>query len=391
LRGIGVVEGFYGKPYTVAMRHGIFRALSGCAEPVYLYAPKDDPFHRREWRKPYPSRNWGEIEASIALASETGVAFYFGLSPWKFDRGEYGLARDKLFSAAAAGASGLCILFDDIPQAASAELADMQLTFAERALSGLDLPVMLCPTVYCSEFLRGNPGASAYLESWKKAFDTLQDVLWTGDEVVSRDIGDLGIACRLLGKAPVIWDNLLADDYCLRRVFLGSLNGRVPTGTPVLLNPSRIFPVALHGVMELVAASTGRREWPAELGPRLRGWELLRDFNYTPWNVSCTGERILGMIGEALSGGEPGPCLEWLEPALADMEDLADSVGSIPGGWDLYPFVRDIWRTLSILRKALSQDGPSARSSMLHYLMHRRLPYENPLAALAAHPLEDRA
>jgi len=73
------------------------------------------------------------------------------------------------------------------------------------------------------------------------------------------------------------------------------------------------------------------------------------------------------------------------------MEELADSVGSIPGGWDLYPFVRDMWRTLSILRKSLSQDGPSARSAMLHYLMHRRLPYENPLAAIAAHPLEDRA
>jgi len=389
LRGIGVVEGFYGKPYTVEMRRGMFRALSGCEDPVYLYAPKDDPFHRREWRKPYPALNWGEVEESIALASEAGVAFHFGLSPWKFDSGEHGAARDKLCAAAEAGASGLCILFDDIPQNASGELAIKQLGFAERATSGLDLPVMICPTVYCNAFLRGNPEAAVYLESWRKAVNPAWDVLWTGDEVVSRELGGLSEACDLLGKPPVIWDNLLADDYCLRRVYLGAMDGRTPPGTPVLLNPSCIFPVALHGVMELASAATGRDVWPAELGPRFRGWELLRDFNFTPWEVTGTGERVLGMLGEALSGGEPGPCLSWLEAALGDMEEMADSMGSILGGWDLYPVVRDMWRTLSILRKALLQDGPSARGAMLHYLMHRRLPYENPLAALAAHPRED--
>jgi hypothetical protein len=391
LIGIGVVEGFYGRPYTVEMRHAVFRVLSVCDDPVYLYAPKDDPFHRREWRKPYPSLNWSEVGESIALASGAGVSFYFGLSPWKFNEGEYGSAHDKLRAAAEAGAAGLCILFDDIPQTASAELAAKQLAFAERALSGIDLPVMLCPTVYCSEFLRGNPGAFEYLESWRKAVNPLHDVLWTGDEVVSRELGGLGEACELLGRTPVIWDNLLADDYCLRRVYLGSMSGRMPAGTSLLLNPSCIFPVALHGVMELAAAATGRREWPPEMGPELRGWELLRDFNFTPWEVTGEGRRMLGMLGEALSGGEPGPCLAWLEPALRDMEELADSVGSIMGGWDLYPIVRDMWRTLSILRKTLLQDGPSARSAMLDYLMHRRLPYENPLAALAAHPREDEA
>lgn len=387
--GIGVVEGFYGKPYTVEMRRIIFRVLSACDQPFYLYAPKDDPFHRREWRKPYPGPEWREVEESISLASDAGVAFYFGLSPWKFENGDHCAAGVKLRSAAEAGASGVCLLFDDIPQASSGELAEKQLVFAERALAGLDLPVMLCPTVYCGEFLRGNPGAFEYLESWRRAVDPRHDLLWTGDEVVSRELAGLAEAGRLLGKPPVIWDNLLADDYCLRRIYLGSFSGRIPAGTPLLMNPSSIFPVALHGVMELVAASTGRREWPSELGPRLGGWELLRDFNFTPWRVAENGERLLGMLGEALAGGEPGPCLEWLESALGDMEELADSVGSIPGGWDLYAFARDMWRTLSILRKALSQGTPSARSAMLHYLMHRRLPYENPLAALAAHPGRD--
>lgn len=390
MRGIGVVEGFYGKPYSVGMRRSIFRALSACSDPVYLYAPKDDPFHRREWRKPYPPQIWNEIEESIALASDAGVAFYFGLSPWRFDSGEYGTAAAKLRCAAEAGASGVCILFDDIPQSSSGQLAERQLAFAGRALGGIDLPVMLCPTVYCGEFLRRSPGASEYLESWRRAVDPGHDVLWTGDEVVSRELGCLAEAGRLLGRPPVVWDNLLADDYCLRRVYLGSLDGRAPAGTPVLLNPSCIFPVALHGVMELAATSTGRREWPSELGPQLHGWELLRDFNFTPWQVTGNGERLLGMLGEALSGGEPGQCLDWLETALTDMEEMADSAGSIPGGWDLYPVVRDMWRTLSIIRKALLQDTPSARSATLQYLMHGRLPYENPLAALAAHPRRNK-
>lgn len=385
----GVVEGFYGRPFSPEMRSVIFRVLSGLPEPVYLYAPKDDPFHRKEWRRPYPSREWRGITDSIGSASRSGVRFYFGLSPWRFEEDEAPLAREKLAAAAEAGAGGLCLLFDDVPQTPTGDLAERQLAFASKALEGLELPVMLCPSVYCHEHLRHIPGASGYLEEWRRGFKAGWDVLWTGPEVVSRELARMDEASRCLGRTPVVWDNLLADDYCLRRVFLGSLRGRAVPETRLLLNPSRIFPVALHGVMELVGALGGRREWPPELGPRVPGWAMLRDFNYTPWEVTGEAEEVIGKIRSAIRGDDPGETLTWLDSAGDALEELADRLAAVPGGWGLHPVVRDMIRTLSILKKALGEEDPSSRAGMLHYLMHRRLPCENPLAALASNPLEE--
>ncbi len=385
----GVVEGFYGKPYSAGMRESIFRLLSGPCDPVYLYAPKDDPYHRRLWREPCPPEAWMEVDRAIRAARGHDVRFYFGLSPWKFQDSEHGMARERFLTAAGSGASGLCLLFDDIPQEASGSLAERQLSFAEKALSGIDLPVMLCPTVYCREFLRGRPGASQYLERWRACANPDWDVLWTGNDVISRELDGLDEAATLLGRAPVIWDNLLADDYCIRRVFLGSLAGRAPEGVSLLLNPSCIFPVALHGVMELAGLFTGSLSWPHELGPRLRGWEILRDFHFTPWETTDEGARVLCMLRAALSGKDPADSLEWLNNSLSAMEEMADSVTEITGGWDLYPLVRDTIRVMSIWRRALAGGEPSSRAFSLDYLMRRRLPYENPLAASAAHPLEE--
>ncbi len=384
----GVVEGFYGKPYSPPMRRGIIRRLSVLPDPVYLYAPKDDPFHRMAWRQTYPQNAREELAKVMAFAVEQGVEFFFGLSPWKFMDDEAFRVREKLDAAVSDGAAGVCLLFDDIPETSDSGLAERHLAFAEEALRGLDVPVLMCPSVYCRAFLEDNPGAERYLEAWRKGFNPDWDVLWTGPDVVSRSLSGLDEASLLLGKDPVIWDNLLADDYCVRRVFFGSLEGRVVSGTPLLLNPSCIFPVALHGVMELVGALGGGWEWPAELGPRVSGWNLMRDFHFTPWETGPGGAPALEALRNSIDG-DAASALIWLNRALAEADELADRVTRVIGGWDLYPLIRDMTRVLSIWRRALSEKEPSSRRNRLHYLMHCRLPHENPLAASAAHPLED--
>lgn len=385
----GVVEGFYGRPYTPEMRRAIIRALSGSGGPIYLYAPKDDPHHRIRWREPRPEGEWESLAAVIREAGEAGVGFWYGLSPWGFTGSDDFAAGRILDRAASGGAAGLCLLFDDIPSKASGELAKKQLEFARKAVRGIGLPVMACPTVYCREFTRDNPGAMEYLEAWRRDVDPDWLVLWTGPGVVSRELSGLEEARNLLGRPPVIWDNLLADDYCLRRVYLGPLAGRASPGTPWLLNPSRIFPVALHGVMELRAAVTGRVEWPEELGPRVSGWNLLKCFHYSPWEPSPEGAAILEDLAGALKGRGVKKCLAWLDRAVKEMDEFSGCLAGIPGGWDLHPVAMDTARSLSIWRRALRADPPSSRRALLHYLMHERLPYENPLTASAANPPEE--
>ncbi len=385
----GVVEGFYGKPYSPEMRRAIIRALSGPGGPVYLYAPKDDPHHRVHWREPCPAGEWEALAAVAGEAAVAGVGFWFGLSPWGFGESDYGVARRVLGRAAAAGVAGLCLLYDDIRSGASGGLAEAQIEFTRKATDGTGLPVMVCPTVYCMEFTRDDPGALEYLEVWRRTADPDWMLLWTGPDVVSREMSGLETAEALLGRPPVIWDNLLADDYCLRRVYLGPLAGRVAPGTPWLLNPSRVFPAALHGVMELRAAVTGEVLWPPELGPRIPGWNLLRCFHYDPWGPSPEGAAILADLAEALKGRGTDGCLDRLDRAREEMEEFCGALAGIMGGWDLYPIARDVARSLSIWRRALGASTPSSRRAVLHYLMHERLPYENPLAASAAYPSEE--
>ena len=53
----GVVEGFYGTPWSHEARLRQLEFYGRNKMNVYLYGPKDDPYHSTpNWRKPYPER-----------------------------------------------------------------------------------------------------------------------------------------------------------------------------------------------------------------------------------------------------------------------------------------------------------------------------------------------
>ncbi|PIE51178.1 hypothetical protein CSA37_12990 [Candidatus Fermentibacteria bacterium] len=374
---LGIVEGFYGKPFTHRQRLMLIEELSELEGASYFYAPKNDPWHRLLWREEYPSDRWNELRNCMGGAT----SFFFSISPWMFRDREWRTAREKLLRAEDAGASGLGILFDDVPEESGSELAARQLSFAEKALKDTALPVILCPSVYCGEFMERFNGACGYLEAWRKLIPEKWTSFWTGPEVVSRELSDMEKASELLGGRPAVWDNLTATDYALRRIFLPGLSERFPEGYSWFLNPSEIFPAALYCVMELKAASGLPRQWPEALGEQSRGWELMQEFHCTPWKAGDTGEEIIARISEALDGRNAAEALQWLDGAAEDMKKFIEGLPVIEGGWGLMPVARDLYRTMSILARSLQSDAPG---KTLNYLMRERLPYENPLTELAA-------
>ena len=52
----GIVEGFFGPLWSMAHRKELFEFGAARGMNTYLYAPKDDPYHRKYWRRPYPAR-----------------------------------------------------------------------------------------------------------------------------------------------------------------------------------------------------------------------------------------------------------------------------------------------------------------------------------------------
>jgi hyaluronoglucosaminidase len=47
---------------------------------TYIYAPKDDPYHRDKWREPYPADKLAELRDLVDRARANHVRFTFALS-----------------------------------------------------------------------------------------------------------------------------------------------------------------------------------------------------------------------------------------------------------------------------------------------------------------------
>ncbi len=83
---------------------------------------------------------------------------------------------------------------------------------------------LFCPTQYCASRAVPDVRNSEYLNTIGSKLAPGIDILWTGDKVVSRSISVSSIdeVSEVFRRKPVIWDNLHANDYDKRRLFLGT-------------------------------------------------------------------------------------------------------------------------------------------------------------------------
>src|SRR5512140_668500 len=77
----GVIEGFYGPPWTQAERFRLFDWMAEWGLNTYLYAPKDDLKHRALWRELYTPEEVQCLRRLINDAKRHGLRFFYGLAP----------------------------------------------------------------------------------------------------------------------------------------------------------------------------------------------------------------------------------------------------------------------------------------------------------------------
>lgn len=63
----GVVEGFYGRPWTTEQRKDLFQRMKKLGLNTYMYAPKDDFKHRAYWRELYTVEEAGNVDNYYTL------------------------------------------------------------------------------------------------------------------------------------------------------------------------------------------------------------------------------------------------------------------------------------------------------------------------------------
>ncbi|XP_068045185.1 protein O-GlcNAcase-like isoform X3 [Anomalospiza imberbis] len=239
----GVVEGFYGRPWSMDQRKLLFQWLQRRGLNCYMYAPKDELKHRLLWREPYTEHEAARMRSLMEAAQEQGVEFIFAISAGQdmvfSSAGDRLLLQQKLRQVAAMGCRSFALLFDDIdPCMCQADrdvfpsLAQAQASVANEVYQELGQPsiFLFCPTEYCSSLCSPSPSQSCYLQTIGQELLPGIGVIWTGPKVVSQELSAelLEEVEAVLRRRPVIWDNLYANDYDCRRVFLGPYMGRAP-------------------------------------------------------------------------------------------------------------------------------------------------------------------
>ena len=75
----GVVEGFYGTPWSHEVRLSLIDFYGKFKMNSYLYGPKDDPYHScPNWRLPYPEKEAQHIKELVDACNRNYVDFGMG-------------------------------------------------------------------------------------------------------------------------------------------------------------------------------------------------------------------------------------------------------------------------------------------------------------------------
>lgn len=238
---LGLIEGYYGKPWSWAARARVIETLKPHGYAFYIYAPKADAFLRKRWREGHPAETAQALRTLSGRCRALGVRFGVGLSPYELYRdfnaeAQGDLAR-KLVEIDSWGVDDLAILFDDmrgdLPNLAATQ-ADILHWVRDRSRA---TRLIVCPSYYTDDpvldrFFGKRP--DHYLEDLGRLLDTSIEVFWTGEEVCSKEYspGHLARVAGQLGRKPFLWDNYPVNDGARMSQFL---HVRAFTGRPASL------------------------------------------------------------------------------------------------------------------------------------------------------------
>ena len=254
----GAIEGFYGPPWSHEDRLEQLRFYGEYKMNAYIYAPKDDPYHRDKWREPYPNDKLIELQSLVDQANAQNVTFTFAISPGNTicfsNDDEFAALLEKAEAVWDLGARSYAIFLDDIdpnlrcaadrakfqgernpPAAAQAYLLNRFNEEFIQTHEGAERLITV-PTEY------SQAGTSAYRQEFANKVDPDVIVQWTGIGVVAPTITseDAEEISSVFEHDLLIWDNYPVNDFDRNRLFLHPLVGRDPDLTD-------------HGVIGLTA------------------------------------------------------------------------------------------------------------------------------------------
>lgn len=184
----GVIEGFYGTPWSNQERIHIFDFLHKENLNTYVYAPKDDPYQRLDWRTLYPPSLLSGMRNLVSAAAQDEVTFVYSISPGMTSASQTAVNKSITYSS----------------------VSDRKLLESKM------------------DQLR-SIGVHSTLNQHIQA-------IWTGKWVLNNSITSVQAKTitTLFGRKPILWDNYPVNDYTYvqnhkPQLFMGPLEGRDQT------------------------------------------------------------------------------------------------------------------------------------------------------------------
>ncbi|TQS75060.1 hypothetical protein DX933_09915 [Ornithinibacillus gellani] len=237
----GFIEGFYGIPWSNDDRKSLMKFGGQFKTTSYIFAPKDDPYHREKWEEPYPAEELEEISDMARVGSENKTHFVWTISPLgevaalaqrEGDEAAMELLEentekmlhkfDQLYDA---GVRQFGVLGDDVgalPLDYVVGLMDAVSEWAEEKGDVRD--TLYTPAAYNSGWAWDG---GKELNKLEKHFADNIHILWTGETTVApveqytidrfKHRDNNGVERR----DPLFWLNWPVNDVDMTRVFLG--------------------------------------------------------------------------------------------------------------------------------------------------------------------------
>jgi hyaluronoglucosaminidase len=259
----GAIEGFYGSPWTQQERLDQLDFYGRFKLNTYIYAPKDDPYHRDRWREPYPAELVAGLRSLVDRAAANQVRFTFAVSPGVSicysDPAELEALVAKLDAVYQLGVRAFSVALDDIvytrwncdgdrarygpasPEGAGRAQVELLNALQRGFIADHEgaQPLQMVPTEY-----RGTDD-SPYRRVIREQLDPAVEVMWTGSMVVPPEVTveQAAAAAGVFGRPTLVWDNTPVNDYppTEGRLILAPYDRRQPglsaQVTGIVLNP----------------------------------------------------------------------------------------------------------------------------------------------------------
>lgn len=248
LKDRGVIEGYYGVPYTAEVTKDLFRFMARYKMNCYMYGAKSDPYHSQRWGEPYPTsitpdqKRIGMLTQDmlrdiVGVAHESKVNFIWAIHPGQaFTDAHNTHVLDDIMRKFEAmhglGVRQFGVFVDDVgvPDDAEAlklgadrltelqQRIDTRWNGAQAVAADTVKPLHYVPQLYAFSWVSREKG--------KRFFESLRDVpgkvniYITGRNVWSvPNSEDLAIVKRWMGREASWWWNYPCNDNDMTKLF----------------------------------------------------------------------------------------------------------------------------------------------------------------------------